>query len=198
MKHFQDLGHQVIFLIGVATAMIGDPSGRNATRPPLSMEEIEANTETYKAQVFKILDPEKTEIRYNSDWLSRFSFEDIIRLCSKYTVARILERDDFSKRYKERRTDFGSRTAVSAGAGLRFSGAAVRCGNGRHGSEVQSAGGPGDSEGLRAAAADRGHRAASGRSRRREEDVEIAGQLHRDHGSRRRSCSARSCRSATV
>jgi tyrosyl-tRNA synthetase len=101
MKHFQDLGHQVIFLIGSATAMIGDPSGRNATRPPLSMEEIQANTETYKAQVFKILDPAKTEIRYNSDWLSTLSFESMIRLCSKYTVARILERDDFSKRYKD-------------------------------------------------------------------------------------------------
>ncbi len=101
MKHFQDLGHQVIFLIGSTTAMIGDPSGRNATRPPLSMEEIRANTETYKAQVFKILDPEKTEIRYNSDWLAKLSFEDIVRLCSKYTVARILERDDFSKRYKD-------------------------------------------------------------------------------------------------
>src|SRR5271154_5991440 len=80
MKHFQDLGHQVIFLIGSTTALIGDPSGRNAT-PPLSMEEIQANTETYKSQVFKILDPEKTEIRYNSDWLAKLSFEDIIRLC---------------------------------------------------------------------------------------------------------------------
>jgi tyrosyl-tRNA synthetase len=101
MKHFQDLGHQVVFLIGSATAMIGDPSGRNKTRPPLSMEEIRANTETYKAQVFKILDSEKTEIRYNSDWLGKLSFEDVVRLCSKYTVARILERDDFSKRYKD-------------------------------------------------------------------------------------------------
>lgn len=101
MKHFQELGHKVIFMIGSTTAMIGDPSGRNTTRPPLSMEAIEANTETYKAQVFKILDPEKTEIRYNSEWLGKLSFEEIIRLCSKYTIARILERDDFSKRYKE-------------------------------------------------------------------------------------------------
>jgi tyrosyl-tRNA synthetase len=99
MKHFQDLGHQVIFLIGAMTAMIGDPSGRNVTRPPLTLEEIEANTETYKAQVFKILDPEKTEIRFNSEWLSPLPFLDVIRLCSKYTIARLLERDDFSKRY---------------------------------------------------------------------------------------------------
>ena len=99
MKHFQDLGHQVIFLIGATTAMIGDPSGRNTTRPPLTLEQIEANTETYKAQVFKILDPEKTEIRFNSEWLTALPFLDVIRLCSKYTVARLLERDDFSKRY---------------------------------------------------------------------------------------------------
>jgi tyrosyl-tRNA synthetase len=99
MKHFQDLGHQIVFLIGATTAMIGDPSGRNATRPPLTLEEIEANTETYKSQVFKILDPEKTEIRFNSEWLASLSFLDVIRLCSKYTVARLLERDDFSKRY---------------------------------------------------------------------------------------------------
>jgi len=99
MKHFQDLGHQVIFLIGATTAMIGDPSGRNTTRPPLTLEQIEANTETYKTQVFKILDPEKTEIRFNSEWLTTLPFLDVIRLCSKYTVARLLERDDFSKRY---------------------------------------------------------------------------------------------------
>jgi len=101
MKHFQDLGHQVIFLIGATTAMIGDPSGRNTTRPPLSFEEIEANTETYKKQVFRILDPEKTEVRYNSEWLAGMTFPDVVRLCSKYTVARLLERDEFSKRYKD-------------------------------------------------------------------------------------------------
>jgi tyrosyl-tRNA synthetase len=101
MKHFQDLGHTVIFLIGDMTALIGDPSGRNVTRPPMTRETIERNAETYKAQVFKILDRDKTEIRFNSDWLAPLRFEDMIRLCSKYTVARILERDDFAKRYKE-------------------------------------------------------------------------------------------------
>ena len=101
MKHFQDLGHTVIFLIGDMTGLIGDPTGRNVTRPPMTREEINRNAETYKAQVFKILDPKKTEIRFNSEWFGPMRFEDVIRLCSKYTVARILERDDFSKRYKE-------------------------------------------------------------------------------------------------
>jgi tyrosyl-tRNA synthetase len=101
LKHFQDLGHQVIFLIGDMTGLIGDPSGRNITRPPMTREEIEQNANTYLSQVFKILDPEKTEIRSNSSWLEPLKFEDLIRLCSKYTVARLLERDDFSKRYKE-------------------------------------------------------------------------------------------------
>jgi len=101
MKHFQDLGHTVIFLIGDTTAMIGDPSGRNTTRPPLSREQIAENAETYKQQVFKILDPQKTELRFNSEWLEKMRFDDIIRLCSRYTLARILERDDFAKRYGE-------------------------------------------------------------------------------------------------
>jgi len=101
MKHFQDLGHTAIFLIGDVTARIGDPSGRNVTRPPMTREQIQTNTETYLEQVYKILDRGKTEIRYNSEWLDKLQFDDLVRLASKYTVARILERDDFSKRYKE-------------------------------------------------------------------------------------------------
>jgi tyrosyl-tRNA synthetase len=101
MKHFQDLGHTVIFLIGDMTAMIGDPSGRNVTRPPMTREAIDRNAETYKSQVFKILDPQKTEVRFNSQWLEPLQYMDLIKLFSKYTVARILERDDFAKRYKE-------------------------------------------------------------------------------------------------
>jgi tyrosyl-tRNA synthetase len=101
MKHFQDLGHRVIFLIGSMTGLIGDPTGRNVTRPPMTRELIDENAETYKSQVFKILDPEKTEVRFNSDWLGAMTFEDMIRLCSRYTVARLLERDDFAKRFKE-------------------------------------------------------------------------------------------------
>jgi len=101
MKHFQDLGHTVIFLIGDMTGLIGDPTGRNTARPPMTREDINRNAETYKAQVFKILDPQKTEVRFNSEWLGPMRFEDVVRLCSKYTIARILERDEFSNRYKE-------------------------------------------------------------------------------------------------
>ncbi|MGB9894127.1 MAG: tyrosine--tRNA ligase, partial [Candidatus Saccharicenans sp.] len=100
MKHFQELGHKVVFLIGDFTGLIGDPSGRSATRPAMSREEINNNAETYKQQVFKILDPEKTIIDFNSRWLGALTSFDIIRLTSKYTVARILERDDFTKRFK--------------------------------------------------------------------------------------------------
>ncbi len=101
MKHFQDMGHTVIFLIGDMTGLIGDPTGRNITRPPMTREQIDQNAETYKAQVFKILDPAKTELRFNSEWLEPMKWEDLIRLTAKYTVARILERDDFAKRLKE-------------------------------------------------------------------------------------------------
>ena len=100
LKHFQDLGHTVIFLIGDGTALIGDPSGQNVTRPSITREQVLANAETYKEQVFGVLDEEKTEIRFNSEWLLGLRFEDLVRLCSHYTVARILERDDFSKRYR--------------------------------------------------------------------------------------------------
>ena len=100
LKQFQDFGHKILFLIGDFTALIGDPTGRNETRPPLTPEEIQANAQTYAEQVFKILDPAKTEIMYNSQWLSKLSFADIIKLNAQYTVARILERDDFTKRYK--------------------------------------------------------------------------------------------------
>lgn len=101
MKHFQDLGHTVIFLIGDMTGLIGDPSGRNVTRPPMTRDEIAKNAETYKQQVFKILDPGKTEVRFNSEWLEPLRWEDMVRLASKYTVARILERDDFAKRLRD-------------------------------------------------------------------------------------------------
>src|SRR5467141_3104280 len=101
LKHFQDLGHTVIFLIGDFTGMIGDPTGRSATRPPLSREQIAQNAETYKAQVFKILDPAKTVVDFNSRWFSEFSAEDFIRLTAKYTVSQMLEREDFHKRWHE-------------------------------------------------------------------------------------------------
>jgi tyrosyl-tRNA synthetase len=101
LKHFQDLGHTVIFLIGDFTGMIGDPTGRSATRPPLSREQIEQNAETYKAQVFRILDAEKTIIDFNRRWFSTFTADDFIRLAAKYTVSQMLEREDFHKRFLE-------------------------------------------------------------------------------------------------
>jgi len=99
LRAFQELGHEVTFLIGDFTAMVGDPSGKNSTRPPLSREDVLKNAETYKEQVFKILDPAKTQIRFNSEWLSELGAEGMIRLASNQTVARMLERDDFKKRY---------------------------------------------------------------------------------------------------
>lgn len=100
LKHFQELGHQVIFLIGDFTGMIGDPSGKSETRKKLTREEVLRNAETYKKQIFKILDQERTEIAFNSTWMDTFSAADFIELCSRYTVARMLERDDFEKRFK--------------------------------------------------------------------------------------------------
>ncbi|MDY0382912.1 MAG: tyrosine--tRNA ligase [Atribacterota bacterium] len=103
LRHFQDLGHEVYFLIGDFTGMIGDPSGRSVTRRQLTPEEVQKNAETYKEQVFKILDPEKTIVEFNSHWLGKLSFVEVIKLCSKYTVARMLERDDFANRFREQK-----------------------------------------------------------------------------------------------
>jgi tyrosyl-tRNA synthetase len=99
LRQFQDLGHQVVFIIGDYTGRIGDPSGRSKTRPPLTGEQIDANAQTYFEQVYRILDPQKTEVRYNGEWLAKLTFEEIIRLASRFTIQQILERDDFSKRY---------------------------------------------------------------------------------------------------
>ncbi len=101
LRHFQQLGHTVIFLIGDSTALIGDPTGKNVTRKPLTREEINANAETYKEQVFKILDPQKTEVRFNSEWLDQLGFEGMIRLAAKFTVSQMLEREDFHKRFQD-------------------------------------------------------------------------------------------------
>ncbi|HET9528713.1 MAG TPA: tyrosine--tRNA ligase [Blastocatellia bacterium] len=100
MRHFQQLGHTVIFLIGDFTGMIGDPSGRSATRPPLTREQILENAETYKQQIFKLLDPDSTEIRFNNEWMENFTAHDFVRLTAKATVAQLLERDDFKKRFE--------------------------------------------------------------------------------------------------
>src|SRR5512143_2302828 len=101
LKHFQDMGHTPIFLIGDFTGMIGDPTGRSATRPPLSREQIEQNAETYKAQVFKILDPQKTVIDFNRRWMGAMTPDEFVRLTAKYTVSQLLEREDFHKRFHD-------------------------------------------------------------------------------------------------
>src|SRR5690348_1246887 len=103
LKHFQDLGHTAIFLIGDFSAMIGDPTGQSETRPPLTREQVDANAKTYLSQVFKILDPKKTEIRYNSEWLGNMSSYDVVRLCGHYRLARMLEREDFRSRLDDNR-----------------------------------------------------------------------------------------------
>jgi len=101
LRDFQELGHQIVFIIGDFTGLVGDPSGRSKTRPPLSKEQIQENAKTYFEQVFKVLDKNKTEVRFNSEWLSKITFEDWFRLCANFTLARILERDDFQQRFKE-------------------------------------------------------------------------------------------------
>jgi tyrosyl-tRNA synthetase len=101
LKHFQDLGHTAIFLIGDFTGMIGDPTGRSATRPPLTREQVEENAETYKTQVFKILDPKKTVVEFNRRWMGAFTSDDFVRLMAKYTVSQLLEREDFHKRFHD-------------------------------------------------------------------------------------------------
>src|SRR2546422_7537628 len=98
LKHFQDLGHTAIFLIGDFSARIGAPTGKSETRPPLTREQVDANAKTYLAQVFKLLDPKKTEVRYNSEWLEKLSSYDVVRLCGHYRLARMLEREDFRSR----------------------------------------------------------------------------------------------------
>lgn len=102
LKHFQDAGHQIVFIIGDFTGMIGDPSGKSTTRNKLTLEEVLKNAQTYKEQAFKILDPQKTEVRFNSEWLGKMTFSHVLELTSHYTVAQLLERDDFSKRYKNK------------------------------------------------------------------------------------------------
>ena len=103
LKHFQEAGHQVVFLIGDFTGMIGDPTGKVETRKPLTREDVERNAQTYREQIFKILDPDRTEVRFNSEWLSPLSIEEMVRIAGQMTVARMLERDDFRRRYEEER-----------------------------------------------------------------------------------------------
>ena len=179
LKHFQDLGHTVIFLIGDFTGMIGDPTGRSATRPPLSREQIEQNAETYKAQVFKILSPEKTVMDFNSRWFSKFSAEDFIRLTAKYTVSQILEREDFHKRFHDEKPIAMHELlyplaqgydSVALEADVELGGTDQKF-NLLVGREIAA--------GVRAGVAGGADHADSRGARRREQDVEVAGERDR-------------------
>ena len=118
LRLFQDLGHDVVIIIGDYTALIGDPSGRSTTRPMLSAEEIAANGKTYVEQLAKVLDREKTVVRFNSEWLGKLSFADLVRLASKMTVAQVMQREDFANRFDAGPADQPARAAVPAGPGL--------------------------------------------------------------------------------
>ena len=118
MRQFQQFGHEVIFLIGDFTGLIGDPTGRNATRPRLTPEEVRANARTYEQQIFRILDQARTRIDFNSRWFSPMNAAGLIEIAARHTVARMLEREDFSTRYKAEPADRDPRVPVSAGAGL--------------------------------------------------------------------------------
>ena len=179
MRQFQDLGHQVIFLIGDFTGMIGDPTGKNITRKPLTREDVRANAATYADQVFKVLDRDKTELRFNSEWFDKMDAADMIKLAAQHTVARMLERDDFAKRYRRAAADRDPRIPVSAGAGLRLGRAEGRRRARRHRPEIQPADGPRAAGALRPAGADRADHAAARGPGRRQQDGQVAGQLHR-------------------
>ena len=142
LRHFQQLGHQVIFLIGDSTALIGDPTGRNVTRKPLAREQIDANAETYKAQVFKILDAQKTEVRYNSEWLDKLGYVGIIGLAAKVTLSQMLDRKEFLTRFKAEQDISLHELPLSPRAGLRFRRSGIRCRTRRHRSEIQPPHGP--------------------------------------------------------
>jgi hypothetical protein len=171
LRELQDLGHTVIFLIGDFTSMIGDPSGRNTTRPPLTREQIEANAKTYQAQAGLILDAEKTEIRYNSEWSDPLGARGMIQLASRYTVAR--------------QADQRPRVPLSPDARLRLGGAEIRPRARRHRPEIQSARGPEPPGRVRPGASMHHDDAAARGARRRRKDVEIEGQLHRADRSRK-------------
>ena len=159
--------------------MIGDPTGRSETRKPLSREQIVANAETYRAQVFKILDPALTEVRFNSEWMDELDVRGLIEIAAKLSVARLLERDDFEKRLAAAGAAVPARAALSADPGLRFGRAARRRRNRRHRSEVQHAGRARAATRVRPGAAGRHDDAAARGTRRRAQDVEVLRQLRR-------------------
>ena len=197
MRQLQDLGHTVIFLIGDFTSMIGDPSGRNATRPPLTREQIEANAQTYYAQAEPGARPGTTEIRYNSEWSDPLGARGMIQLAARYTVARMMERDDFTKRFKAGTPISVHEFLYPLMQGYDSVALKSRPRARRHRPEVQPAGRPRAAGGVRAGAAVHPDDAAARGPRRRREDVQVQGQLHRHHRAGRTTCSPSCCRSAT-
>ena len=179
LRQFQTLGHQVIFLIGDFTGMIGDPTGKNTTRPPLTREEVAENAKTYQEQVFKILDPDLTEVRFNSEWMEKLGSVGMIRLAATHTVARMLERDDFHKRYTSQQPIAIHEFLYPADSGLRLGGAEGGRRTGRHRPEIQPADGARVAKASWPAAAVHPDHAAAGRPGRRQQDVEVARQLRR-------------------
>ena len=175
LKHFQDLGHQVIFMIGDFTSLIGDPTGRSVTRKPLTSEEITQNAKTYTDQVFKILDRNKTEVRFNSEWLSTLGFEGIIRLASRFTVSQMLEREEFHRRFNNEQPISLHEMLYPLAQG--YDSVALRrgCGAGRYRPEVQPAGWTGIAETLRPAIPDRTDDPDHRRSRWGAKDVQVVG-----------------------
>ena len=179
MRQFQNFGHEVTFLIGDFTGMIGDPTGRNATRPPLTREQVEANAQTYQEQIFKILDREKTRVDFNSRWFGGMNAAGLIEIAGRHTVARMLERDDFAKRYKGSQPIAIHEFLYPLVQG--YDSVALK-------SDVELGGtdqkfnllvGRAAAGELRPGAADRHDDAAARRARRRQQDVEVARQLHR-------------------
>ena len=142
LRQFQDLGHTAVLILGDFTAQVGDPTGKSATRPQLSNEEVEAHAETYIEQVRRILLPERLEVRRNSEWLAAMGIDGVLRLAARATVAEMLGRNDFAQRYEAGKADLAARAAVSAPAGLGLGDGRGRCGARRHRSAVQQPGRP--------------------------------------------------------
>ena len=190
LRHFQQLGHTVIFLVGDFTSLIGDPTGRNVTRKPLTREQIDENAETYKEQVFKILDAEATEVRYNSEWLGKLGYEGVVRLTSHFTVSQMLERDEFHKRFQAEQPIslhellypvMQGYDSVALECDVELGGTDQRF-NLRLRARVAAA--------LRAEAADRADDADSRGARRRAEDEQVSQQRHRHQRAAARRCTA--------
>ena len=173
MRQLQDLGYTVIFLIGDFTCLIGDPSGRNSTRPPLSRAQIEANAQTYYRQAALVLDPARTEIRYNSEWSDALGARGLIELASRYTVARMMERNDFADRFKAGQSISVHEFLYPLMQGYDSVALKKRSGARRHRPEVQPAGRPAPAAGIRPEPAVHPDHAAARRPGRRREDVEV-------------------------